>query len=162
MERSLQMKNLMPIMLIEDDRADAILVKRAMKDSQITNPLVHVINCEEALEYLRTQNNLKPLFILTDLNAPGMDSLEFLSIIKADDILSQIPAIVLSGSDAEEDITQSFKLGVSGYMVKLNDYKGLAQIISVLHQYWTLSKVPGNSSDFLLNQPDTPKAVIKQ
>lgn len=131
-----------PIMLIEDDCIDAISVKRVLKDLAVTNPLVHSTNCREALEYLRDPNNEKPCFILTDLNTAEMGALEFLRIIQEDDVLSQIPVIILSGSVSQEEVIGSFKLGVSGYMVKPADYKDLVETIRTIHTYWTLSKSP--------------------
>ena len=112
------MRNSMPILLVEDEPTGVILVKRALKNSDITNSLVHSINCKEALEYLNDQNNKKHGFILLNLNTPETNSFEFLRVVKADSILSQILVIVPTGSDNEQDIAESFKLGAAGYMVK--------------------------------------------
>jgi len=87
------MRNSMPILLVEDEPTDVILVKRAFKDSEITNPLIHLINCKEALEYLTGRNNENPGVIITDLNTPEMNGLEFLKAVKADELLSQIPVL---------------------------------------------------------------------
>ncbi len=127
---------------MEDSRADAMLFKRILKDLEISNSLIHSINCREALEYLRDPNNKKPCIILTDLNTPEMNGLEFLRVVKADDVLSQIPVIVLSGSGIEEDITESFGLGVAGYIVKPTGYKDLIEMVRTIHKYWTLSELP--------------------
>lgn len=129
-------------MLIEDEFTDVILVKRALKDSEITNPLVHSINCKEALEYLKDDSNEKPWIILLDLNTPVMNGFEFLELVKADDTLKQIPVIALTGSSDPEDITKSFKLGVAGFVCKAVDYKKYLETIKIVHQYWTLSELP--------------------
>ncbi len=89
------MRNSMPILLVEDEPTDIILVKRALKDSEIASPLVHSINCKEALEHLNDRNNKKPGVIITDLNTPEIDGFEFMRIIKADDVLWQIRGYLL-------------------------------------------------------------------
>lgn len=132
------MRNSMPILLVEDDCTDAIIFKRALKEAEITNPLVHLINCKVALEYLRDQNNIKPWLIITDLNTPEMNTFEFLEVIKADEALKQIPVIILTGSGDENDVTECFRLGAAGYMVKPNEYKKFLELISAIHSYWIL------------------------
>lgn len=136
------MRNLKPILFIEDDRVDAMIFERVLEDLKISNSLVHSVTCREALKYLRGQNNNKPCIILTDLKTPDMDGLEFLRVVKADEVLRQIPVIVLSGAGAEEDITESFKLGATGYIVKPTGYKKLVEAMRVIDIYWTLSELP--------------------
>jgi DNA-binding NarL/FixJ family response regulator len=108
------------------------------------------------------EQNSKPFFILTDLNTAEMGALEFLRAVKADDILSQIPVIILSGFCSEEDVIDSFKLGAAGYMVKPDDYKKLVEIVSTIHKYWTLSKSPNLSLDSRLDHPASPRTAVKQ
>ena len=93
------MRNSKPILLVEDDRVDAMTVKRALKDLNVTNLLVHTLNGEEALEYLTGEGNERPCIILLDLNMPRMNGIEFLKIIKADDELKKIPVVVLTTSE---------------------------------------------------------------
>lgn len=136
------MKNSKPIMLVEDDDVDAMTVRRAFKDLKVTNSLVHLINGEEALKYLREQANEMPCLILLDLNMPKMNGTEFLEIVKADDALKRIPVIVLTTSTEECDIIDSFKYSVGGYIVKPVDYKNFVEAIRTLNMYWTLSELP--------------------
>ena len=136
------MRNSKPILLVEDDRVDAMTVKRALKDLKITNQLVHKLNGEEALEYLRDNGNKKPCVILLDLNMPRMNGIEFLKIIKADDELKKIPVVVLTTSREEQDKVESFKLSVAGYMLKSVDYKKFVETIRTINIYWTLSELP--------------------
>ncbi|MEE9371306.1 MAG: hypothetical protein V3W45_07555 [Sedimentisphaerales bacterium] len=79
------MRNSKPILLVEDDRGDAVLVERALKGLNVRNPLVHSINGEQALEYLRDEGNGKPGIILLDSDTPKMNSIEFLRIVKTDE-----------------------------------------------------------------------------
>ena len=136
------MRKLKPILLVEDDRVDAMTVERAFKDQKIINPLVHSINGEEALEYLRSESNKKPCVILLDLNMPKMNGIEFLKIAKEDEALKKIPIVVLTISREKQDVVKSFELGVAGYMVKGVDYKKFVETIRITNQYWTLSELP--------------------
>jgi CheY-like chemotaxis protein len=127
------MQNSKPILLVEDDRVDAMTVKRALSDLKITNPVVEVTNGEEALKYLRNQRNVKPCFILLDLNMPKMNGLEFLKVIKADDTLKSVPVFVLTTSTAEEDTIESLRLGANHYMVKSIDYEEFLETIKTIN-----------------------------
>jgi len=130
-------------LLVEDDDVDVMTVKRALKDLKVTNSLVRTTNGEEALEYLRTEkSNKKPCVILLDLNMPKMNGVEFLKVAKADDELKKIPVVVLTTSKDEQDIVESFKLSVAGYMVKSVNYKKFVEAIRAIDLYWTFSELP--------------------
>jgi len=131
-----------PILLVEDDTVDAMTVKRALKELKAMNDVVHVTNGEEALEYLRAENNEKPCIILLDLNMPKMNGAEFLKIVKADEELRRIPVVVLTTSMNERDIIESFDLSVAGYMLKPIDYMQFVETIRTIETYWKLSRVP--------------------
>ncbi len=126
------MRNSKPILLVEDDDVDQIVMERAFKDLKITNQLVNADNGEEALEYLKTESNKKPCIILLDLNMPKMSGIEFLRIIKADEALKKIPVIIMTTSRAEQDIVKSFRLGAVGYIVKSIDYEKSAETIMAI------------------------------
>ena len=136
------MRNCKPVLLVEDDDVDAMTVKRAFKDLNVTNPLAHSVNGEVALNYLQDHNNEKPCVILLDLNMPKMNGTEFLKVIKADQELKQIPVIVLTTSTEECDIVETFKQSIGGYIVKPVDYKKFVEAIRTINIYWTLSELP--------------------
>lgn len=136
------MKSEISILLVEDDRVDVITVKRALKDLKITNPLNITSNGEEALTFLQDERNKRPSIILLDLNMPRMNGIEFLKVIKQHKSLKRIPVIVLTTSEEEQDRIESFNLSVAGYMIKPIDYLKFVEIMSTIHQYWTLSKLP--------------------
>jgi len=136
------MQTLEPILLVEDDTVDAMTVKRALKELKAMNDVVHVANGEEALEYLRDENNEKPCIILLDLNMPKMNGAEFLKIVKADEELRRIPVVVLTTSMNERDIIESFDLSVAGYMIKPIDYMQFVETIRAIEAYWKLSRIP--------------------
>ena len=131
------------ILLIEDDVVDMMSVKRALKELQVTNPLTHVENGEEALEFLKNPANVKPAIILLDLNMPKMNGHEFLALMKNDEELKRIPVIVLTTSRGELDKVQSFDNGVAGYMIKPVDYRQFVEVMRTIRLYWTLSELPG-------------------
>lgn len=139
------MRSNKPILLVEDDRVDAMTVKRALKEIKITNQLIVRKNGEEALEYLHDIWNEKPAIILLDLNMPKMNGIEFLKIAKgneSEDSIKKIPVVVLTTSHEEWDRVESFILGVAGYMVKPVDYKQFVDIVRAIDLYWTLSELP--------------------
>lgn len=131
-----------PLLLIEDDRVDVMTVKRALKEINVTNPVVHLENGEEALAYLRNPDNEKPCIILLDLNMPIMNGLEFLKIVKSDNDLRRFPVIVLTTSEEQQDKLNSFNLGVAGYMAKPVDYRQFVEVIRSINLYWTISEMP--------------------
>lgn len=132
-----------PILLVEDDRVDALTVKKALTELKVTNELIVRENGEEALQFLKDPDSQPiPAIILLDLNMPRMNGLEFLKIAKKDKIIKKIPVIVLTTSCEEWDRMQSFLLGVAGYMVKPVDYKQFVEVVRVIDLYWTLSELP--------------------
>lgn len=136
------MRNKKPILLVEDDRIDAMTVQRALKDIKVLNQLIIRENGEEALAYLRDDTNVKPAIILLDLNMPRMNGIEFLQAAKSDNSVKDIPVIVLTTSHGEWDRIQSFNLGAAGYMVKPVDYSQFVEVIRIIDLYWTLSELP--------------------
>jgi CheY-like chemotaxis protein len=136
------MRNSKSILLVEDDKVDAMTIKRALRDIKVTNRLDIVGNGEEALEFLGNPAIDHPGIILLDLNMPKMNGIEFLKIAKCDDNLKTIPVIVLTTSQEEQDRFDSFNLGVAGYMVKPVDYIKFVEVVKVIDKYWTLSELP--------------------
>ena len=136
------MQNSNPILLVEDDPVDAMMVGRVFKDLKLTNPLVNSNNGQEALEYLRDESDKKPCIILLDSNMPKMNGIEFLKIAKADNVLKKIPVVALTAYKEEQHIVESFKLGVAGYILKPLDYRKFVEAIRIIHLYWTFSELP--------------------
>lgn len=141
------MRGSKPILLVEDDSIDVLTVKRSLSDLKVTNKLIHKPNGEEALKYLTDHNNPKPCIILLDLNMPKMNGIELLRHVKASDSLKKIPIVVLTTSQDEQDIVESFQLNVAGYMVKAVDYKKFVETIRAIDLYWTLNEMPPNTND---------------
>jgi len=136
------MKSDKSILLVEDDLVDMMSVKRALRDLNVTNPLYHVNNGEEALEWLNDPANPKPSIILLDLNMPRMNGIELLAILKKSENFRRIPVIVLTTSRGELDKVQSFDLGAAGYMIKPVDFLQFVEVMRTSRIYWTLSELP--------------------
>jgi len=129
------------ILLVEDDLADQKLVKTSLRSEKLANDLYIVPNGEEGLDFLHRRGNYSngtplPDLILLDLNMPGMGGKEFLRQVKQDEEVKQIPVVILTTSDAERDIIDSYKLQASGYVhkpVTLGEFKdGMKK----LKEYW--------------------------
>jgi CheY-like chemotaxis protein len=133
-----------PILLVEDDEVDIITIRRAIKELKVVNSLEVVRNGEEALAYLFDSDKTIPCVILLDLNMPRMNGIDFLKERNLNDNIKSIPVVVLTSSREEQDMVQSFRLGVAGYMVKPVDYKQFVETIRVIDLYWTLSQFPSN------------------
>jgi Response regulators consisting of a CheY-like receiver domain and a winged-helix DNA-binding domain len=136
------MRDNRPILLLEDDVVDHILVKRAFRDLNITNQLEIFPDGEAAILHLRDNRVGRPCIIILDLNMPRLSGIEFLKIIKEDEELRLIPVIVLTTSREEQDKAECFRLGVAGYMIKPVEYKEFIDLIDALSTYWTLSELP--------------------
>jgi CheY-like chemotaxis protein len=136
------MRSKKPILVAEDDRVDAMTVKRSLKELNITNHVEIVGNGEDALAYLRGLQQEKPCIILLDLNMPRMSGIEFLRIIKHDEALKRTPVVVLTTSRDDQDKIESFNLGVAGYMIKPVDYWQFVEVVKTINLYWTLSEMP--------------------
>jgi len=127
------------ILLVEDDKVDAMTVTRAMREIHVVNPLIVVGNGAEALDYLRDSENLRPALILLDLNMPKMNGLEFLKEVRADKNLHDLAILVLTTSQEDRDRVASFKPHVAGYMIKPVDYKQFLETMRTIREYWHLS-----------------------
>ena len=136
------MRSKKPILLVEGDTVDVMTVKRAFVEIHVSNRVEVVGNGEEALKYLRDENNEKPCIILLDLNMPRMNGIEFLEVAKQNEILKMIPVVVLTTSKEEQDKVDSFKLSVAGYMIKPVDYQQFVEAMRTINIYWTLSELP--------------------
>jgi len=129
------------ILLVEDDRGDQKLIKRSLLEQKIANEVVMAESGEEALDYL-SRNKAgdsdcpQPNLILLDLNMPGMGGKEFLRRIKADDDHDTIPVVILTTSDSEQDIIESYKLHAAGYIKKPVTLRGFKEVMQSLEEYW--------------------------
>ncbi len=137
------MQNVKPIkiMLVEDDPGDQKLIRTSLLKQKISNDVFVAESAEEALEYLSAAKAGNadcslPDLILLDLNMPGIGGKEFLKRIKTDDELDTIPVVILTTSDSDQDILDSYKLHASGYIKKPVSLEGFHDILNKLEDYW--------------------------
>jgi CheY-like chemotaxis protein len=131
------------ILLVEDDLADQKLIKISLRNEKIANDLYTVQTGEEGMDFLYHSGNYsdgtpQPDLILLDLNMPGMGGKEFLRRIKEDERLKQIPVVILTTSEAEKDIIDSYKLQASGYVHKPVTLEEFKAAMNKLKEYWFL------------------------
>jgi two-component system response regulator len=128
------------ILLVEDDPADVELTRETMADAKVVTHLHVVGDGLEALAFLRREGKYadapRPDLILLDLNLPRMDGRTFLSEIRGDDRFKSIPIVVLTTSQAEEDILKSYRLGANCYITKPVGLVEFARVVSAIEDFW--------------------------
>lgn len=129
------MQKSLKILFIEDDNIESIKFNRVIKALGLTPQIEEAKNGEEALEILK-KKELLPDIIILDLNMPKLNGIEFLTILKNDDILKYIPAIILTTSNNHNDVKQCYKIGIAGYILKPLKYEDYTYKIQKLLEYW--------------------------
>lgn len=131
------------ILVAEDDEDDRLLMQEALEENRLANDLYFVGDGEELMDYLLHQGKYcdpqsapRPNLILLDLNMPRKDGREALKEIKSNPNLRQIPIVVLTTSKAEEDILQTYDLGVSSFIAKPVVFESMVKIMRTLGTYW--------------------------
>jgi two-component system, response regulator len=130
------------ILLVEDNALDAELTMRALKNGGLANKLLWVKDGQEALDYLFRHGNYAdradttPRIVLLDLKMPKVDGIEVLKTVKADERTRRIPVVIMTSSQEERDVAQSYDLGVNSYVVKPVDFNALAEFARQAGYYW--------------------------
>ena len=128
------------ILLVEDSPTDVLMTKAAFESAKLLHHLHVVEDGEKALAFLRREgmyaNAPCPALILLDLNLPRKDGREVLAAVKADDRLKVIPVVVLTTSQAEEDILKAYGVHANCYITKPIDFGGFAEVIQSVEHFW--------------------------
>ena len=136
------------ILLAEDSPADAEMAIDALRDANLANPIVHVEDGVEALDYLLQRGahagreDGLPAVLLLDIKMPRMDGLEVLKHIRSHDKLEKLPVVILSSSREESDLARSWDLGVNAYVVKPVDVDQFFNAIKTLGTFWAVINQP--------------------
>lgn len=135
------------ILLVEDNPGDARLAKEALKESKLKNNLYIADDGVEAMNFLRKKGKYKsmprPDLVILDLNLPKKDGREVLSDIKNDDDLKRIPVVILTISQAEEDILKSYNLHANCFISKPIDLDQFIKVVKSIEDFWlTIVKLP--------------------
>lgn len=143
------MLNQVEVLLVEDNIHDAELTIRALRKVNLANNLVHVKDGQEALDFIFAEGNYAsrevarlPKVILLDIKMPKVDGIEVLRRIKSGEHSKAIPVVIMTSSKEEQDIINSYQLGVNSYVVKPVDFEGFAKAVSELGLYWLLTNQP--------------------
>ena len=128
------------ILLVEDNAGDARLAQEALREAQVNHRLTWLVDGAEALAYLRRECRYaeapRPDLILLDLNIPRKDGREVLAAIKGDAALRRIPVLVLTTSQAREDIHQGYRLNANGYISKPVDLDQFIAAVRTIEEFW--------------------------
>ena len=128
------------ILLIEDDVIEVMKFNRTIGSLKLSHKVIEANNGEDALKILENKTN-RPDIILVDLNMPKINGIEFLNILKSDNVLRYIPAIVLTTSSNMKDLRECYEAGVAGYLLKPLKYEDYVSRIEKLLAYWSINEL---------------------
>ncbi len=132
------------VLLVEDNEADVILLREALREGGVDLDLTVAQDGEQAMAGLRDGDGL-PDLVLLDLNLPRKDGREVLAEIKSDSALRSIPVVVLTTSKAEEDILRSYDLHANAYVTKPVDFNRFIEVVRQIDEFFvTVVKLPGH------------------
>src|SRR4028119_631011 len=131
---------LIEILLVEDSVTDVMLAEEALEHAKVRNNLSVVKDGVEAMAFLRKEGKYsevpRPDLVLLDLNMPRKDGREVLGEVKADDNLKTIPVVVLTTSQAQEDVLKAYGLHANCYISKPVDFEQFANVVRAIDQFW--------------------------
>jgi CheY-like chemotaxis protein len=136
------------VLLVEDDPGDVLLIREAFDFNKVHNNLNVVSDGEQALDYLRGTGDYagrtRPDLVLLDLNLPRKDGREVLAEVKSDPDLRTIPIVVLTTSEAEEDVLKSYQLHANAYVTKPVDFERFVSIVRQIDDFFvSVVRLPG-------------------
>ncbi|MBA2077646.1 MAG: two-component system response regulator [Rhodanobacter sp. 68-29] len=132
------------ILLVEDSMADAEMSLDALKDANLANPVVHLQDGVECMDWLQRRGEWAgrvpgdPAVVLLDIKMPRMDGLEVLTRMRADERLRRVPVVILSSSREERDLARSWDLGVNAYVIKPVGADQFFTAVRTLGQFWAV------------------------
>jgi len=134
------MSKILKILFIEDDTIELMKFKRVIDSLKYNHEIIEAHNGFDAIQVLTTRGIIPDIIIL-DLNMPKVNGIEFLSILKNDEKLKYIPAIILSTSNNPKDIYECYKIGIAGYIVKPLKYDDYVSKIQKIIEYWSSNEL---------------------
>ncbi len=137
-------RDLKTILLVEDSMADAEMAVDALREAKLLNPIVHVEDGVECMDYLHRRGRFAdredsdPAVVLLDIKMPRMDGLEVLKQMRGDARMRRIPVVILSSSREESDLARSWDLGVNAYVLKPVDVQQFFSAVQMLGHFWAV------------------------
>jgi two-component system, chemotaxis family, response regulator Rcp1 len=135
------------ILLVEDNPADVRLAQEVLRESKLINRLCAVTDGDQAMDFLKCRagytDAVRPDLILLDLNLPGKDGRQVLAEIKADPDLRRIPVVIVTSSQAEEDVLKTYDLHANCYVTKPVDLDRFVHVVKSIEDFWvSIVKLP--------------------
>jgi two-component system, response regulator len=156
-----------PILLVEDNPDDELLILRAFKANKISNDVIVVRDGQEAVDWLRGEGaydgrdlSVLPHLVLLDLKLPKLSGLEVLAIIRSDWHTHRLPVVILTSSDEERDVLQGYELRANSYIHKPVDFDQFVVAVTQLGLYWlVLNNTPSFSPAAVGEEAETPASA---
>jgi CheY-like chemotaxis protein len=142
-----------PLLLVEDNENDALLIRRAFDRAHLLNPLEVVTDGAAAMAHLSAcaagapEAPPLPALVLLDLHLPRQSGMEVLAWMRADATLASVPVVILTGSREAEDLARAYDLGANGYLTKPVDFVKLLELVRQLNLYWVIVTPPADSAE---------------
>ncbi len=130
------------ILLVDDSSDDVELAIRALKKIHLANSIINLVDGQQALDYVFDESNSMPRLILLDLKMPKVDGLEVLAKLKSSERTRRIPVVVMTSSQEDRDIIESYNLGVNAYIVKPVNFEQFSKAVSEVGLFWLALNQP--------------------
>lgn len=142
-------QTLRTILLIEDESSDAALLLRGFEKAQVSNPIIHLTNGDDALRYLAGKGEYAdrrkyplPALMLLDLKLPGMSGIQLLQWMRVQGEIKRIPVVVLTSDEDPDTINAAYDLGANSYLVKPGNAAEIARMVQTIQRYWVKLNEP--------------------
>jgi len=149
-----------PVLYVEDDDNDALLMERAFRIVGVANPIRILSDGKAAIDHLAdlpaNSSQARPCLLMLDLSIPGKNGLEVLKWVRSSPAHSDLPVIVLTSSNEESDIHRAFQLRANGFISKPGDANKLLNFVKAINEYWLSDVLPSQSFTAVAQKNDVP------
>ncbi len=129
------------VLLVEDDEADAVCTVRALRASSHAIQIERAVDCERALELLRTSDEDERRLVLLDWHLPQMSGKEMLRVMAQEPKLAGVPVVILSGDESEDALNDSYGLGARAFVQKPSSPQGYEQLVGDIVKFWEATEL---------------------